>query len=159
MVQSGTYSAAVSMGDAEGYYQAVLNLTGCDGLTCLLGKPALDVAAAYSNCLGGTPVRPGPVVDGIALSGDPYDLLEAGKYNRRVPVLLGPNREESVAAMGTAGASGWTEAYFDAAFRQTTHLNDTALAIVKQLYANGSYPYPTRVGNQSHWWCAAVAVA
>ena len=79
IVQSGTYAAAVRMTDAQQTFQAVLRNSSCEkkGLDCLLHTDALTVAAALPEG-----VSVGPVIDGVVLTADPYDLIRAGEYNK-----------------------------------------------------------------------------
>lgn len=152
IIQSGTYAAAVSMADAERVYQTVLANTSCPDVGCLLGMDALAIAAAFPPG-----AVPGPVIDGVALLGNPYDLIQAGEYKKDVHVILGHNREEN--AWGICPPSQratFQEVQLDE-FLTMYGLNASSISRIKQLYSNGTFPYPLVRGNQSFWWWAAAA--
>ena len=65
----------------------------CSGLDCLLAMDATTVEKASS---GGW----GPTVDDVSLSAAPTDLIAAGRYNNKVPVLIGSNRDEMACVHG-----------------------------------------------------------
>jgi para-nitrobenzyl esterase len=88
IIQSGTYVGALPMAQAEATFAATLAHARCDGsVACLL---ALDADALLA---AGTAASPdptsgfGPTVDGVSLTGTPLGLIEAGRYDKSVPVV------------------------------------------------------------------------
>jgi len=159
IVQSGSYAGVIRMADAQQAYQTVLRDASCADLDCLLTADALTVATAFPS---GTPV--GPVIDEVVLTGDPYKLIQEGKYNKHVAIMLGHNREE----MGwgicpPAQRPTFNESQFDDLLKQFAYLagpgglNTSSIRRVKQLYSNHSFEYPAVRGNQSFWWWASAA--
>ena len=171
IIQSGTSNSYVQLADAERAFQLVINATDClntsDPVRCLVKLDALSVAAAYPDITKG--VMPGPVIDGIALPADAYELIKAGRFNKAAAIVIGHNREEFAAflpgLLPTAQADTFTEEDFDAALRlaatvitKGAPLNVSSLARVKQLYNNNTFPFPP-FGQRSFWWWAAAAAA
>jgi para-nitrobenzyl esterase len=159
--QSGTYAGAIPRDEAEATYEAVLKRTGCADAECLRRLSPMRLITAVPE---GTQF--GPVIDGVALSGDPYELLDTGAYYHSVPVLLGHNREEAAAFLPrliptpadrfTAG--DWLKV-LEGFSRGGLTLNASGIAEVQRLYANGTFAYPRVRGNQTFYWWAAVASA
>ena len=52
------------------------------------GKSAKEMMAAGRNG------HWGPVVDGVNLLQTPVELIQAGEYNKKAPVIIGSNRDE-----------------------------------------------------------------
>lgn len=82
--------------------QQLVKGLGCDGagdpLVCMRSKSADEVIAAVplpSFNLRGLMMQPvwWPVIDGVELPDEPYDMLKGGKYTQ-VPLLIGTNRDE-----------------------------------------------------------------
>jgi len=115
IIESGTYDAGYSFDAAEAFYKQALTVLDCGSdpkgaLACLLNSNAsklewatdpkvwqkLNVSLAYQHW--------GPVVDGVSMTATPQDLVAAGKFNNKVPVLIGSNRDE-FAAFITGGGS------------------------------------------------------
>jgi carboxylesterase type B len=129
-----TYSTwvAQSAENAEKSLASFKALVGCAGaangtandtLACLRNVPVATVLAAGRHG-SGTPGGVGlinwcPTADGIALKGQPRDLLIAGRVNTSHQVLLGTNKDEGSAfvhpkgvAMTEAGYAGFMEGHF-----------------------------------------------
>ena len=94
---------------------AMVMFVRCAGLGCLLNAtPAalikviekLDTAKVGSHGWG-------PVVDGVRLVDTPLALVSAGRYNTKVPVLLGSNRDEMAYWSIASVDNQLTEAGFD----------------------------------------------
>ena len=64
---------------------------GCTNLACLQALSTEQLLAA--TFVG---EHWGPVVDGKALPAAPIDLISQGKYNNKVPIVIGSNRDEMV---------------------------------------------------------------
>jgi len=142
-------------------YTSVLNHSGCSNLECLLrASPEAIVKAA-----AGMGDVWGPVIDGVALMDRPQALLARGRYNNRVPILLGSNRDEySLFVVPRENYRGWPANM--STVELETHLlnlfqgNATTVAQVMVLYSpRGSYPYPQHLGQYSPAWWMAMRVS
>ena len=169
IIESGAYDrGAATMVDAEAQFASILNLAHCThghstGLECLRALDAeklRDVAIAQGALLPKDRGW-GPVVDGVALSKTPLDLILDGDYNAKVPVLSGTNRDEMAYFFIVFGVDpGIDTAAMEAllpAYGLTA--NATDMAALRQLFAidgsGGAYEYPpkARRGNYSDaWW-------
>jgi carboxylesterase type B len=99
VIESGAYDrGAATMAAAETQFASVQKLAKCQhgGLACLR---QLDAATLRDVGVSQGALLPkdrgwGPVVDGVALPKAPLDLIDAGDYNAKAPVLAGTNRDE-----------------------------------------------------------------
>ena len=160
IIQSGTYASSVPLSSAEERYAGLLSNTNCTDVACLRGLDALTIERNFPPGAHGPDC--GPVVDSVNLPAGHYTLLHAGKYNTRVPILLGHNREESAFFLGrftSKPPSEFTELTFDVLAVSMMRTNFSTLRRIKQLYSERSFPYPRVRGNQTHWWWAAAATA
>lgn len=74
----------------EPKFQAVLNYTGCDSLSCLREIPYEQLYPALNESIGGSWY---PVLDPVLLPEHPAKLLSSGQY-RPIPILQGVNSDE-----------------------------------------------------------------
>lgn len=86
-------TGARPLATAQLQFESLLASVKCSGLDCLLAMDATTVEKASS---GGW----GPTVDDVSLSAAPTDLIAAGRYNNKVPVLIGSNRDEMACVHG-----------------------------------------------------------
>jgi para-nitrobenzyl esterase len=164
IIESGTYDAGYYLPDAEALYGEIIKKAGCgDDLNCFLNKSSTKVevaknAAASTSKLAN--LHWGPIVDGVSMTGTPQELIAAGKFNNKVPVLIGTNRDEWAAfATGADFVSSYppqmSEAQFD---RLLAYLGHSNIKTVKRLYDPSVYAYPTSLGKYSQWWWMAMRV-
>ena len=199
-VQSGAQDASVSGAEAAAVFGAVLEraratfpryfypsgddvdtptpqwVVGAAPLLELSGAELLSIARA-----GGAAGAVGPVVDGVALTASPIELIARGDFNTEVPVMVTSARDETAAAMlpsssrrGDPGASSpldWTGLLGAAAidgggsvggpgFPGLSASQDELTDELRDAYRfSGGYPYPDRLGGFSHAWWAAMRAA
>ena len=90
----GRYNTgARPLATAQLQFESLLASANCSGLDCLLAMDAAAVEKASSGSWG-------PTVDDVSLSAAPTDLIAAGRYNNKVPVLIGSNRDEMACVHG-----------------------------------------------------------
>jgi len=168
IMESGTYDAGYSLTDAEALYNAISVTAGCGAnLECLLKKNSSELEDAVKK--GGAPggafsklayAHWGPVVDGVSMTGTPQELVAAGKFNNKVPVLMGSNRDEWSAFITGPHAhhslpTDMNESQFDQAMAP---LGEDTIRAVKRLYDPSVYAYPADLGKYSQWWWTAMRV-
>ena len=156
VIESGTYTGgAFPMSFAQAAFDKVLGATGCADVACLVG---LDAASLFAAGAGSSPGW-GPVVDGIALTATPVELIASGKYNALAPVLIGSNRDEMAFTAIDGLPSDLNETGFEAVLRGG-QFSSEEIEKAKAIYANSSsgYVYPSRRGIFSEWWWAAMRV-
>jgi len=102
----------------------------------------------------------GPVVDGASMTGTPQQLIAAGKFNNRVPVLIGSNRDEFSVLINMINLSTYLpwmgETHFD---QMLAYLGKENIERVKAVYDPTVYEYPKHLGRFSQWWWTAMRVA
>jgi carboxylesterase type B len=74
----------------EHKYQAILQQTNCDSLTCLRNLPYEELYPALDNSVSGSWY---PVIDGNIFPFHPSKLLSTGQYNH-VPIIHGSTTDE-----------------------------------------------------------------
>jgi len=173
IIESGTYDAGYSLTDAEALYNAISVTAGCaanDIVGCLLKKNSSELEDAVKK--GGAPGGPfsklayvhwGPIVDGISMTGTPQELVAAGKFNNKVPVLMGTNRDEwSLFITGNLTpqlAELWpanmTESQFD---HLLASFGEDNIKTIKRLYDPSAYAYPADLGQYNQWWWTGMRV-
>ena len=154
IVESGAYdTGARPLAAAQGQFEALLGKTKCSGLDCLL---ALDAAAVEAAAAGGW----GPTVDGVSLTAAPAELIAAKKYNNKVPVLIGSNRDEmAYFTIDEKVPPSLTEAGVDGLLLKRG-LNMTLITALKKIYdPNGPYVYPKELGSYSTWYWMNMRIA
>jgi para-nitrobenzyl esterase len=173
IMESGTYDGGYSLKDAEAMYVEISARSGCvkSTLECLLKlSPSKMVWAAnetrYSSDL--PMLHFGPTVDGVSMVATPQKLIAQGKFNNKVPVLLGSNRDEFAAFVNSPSQTmakyypkDMTEVQFDALL---AYLGTDGLKTVKRLYDPSAYSYPTGCSirgpiYRSQWWWTAMRIA
>ena len=109
IIQSGAYDAGtLPMAQAEATFAATLAHTRCGADTggsgsgsgsvaCLLALDADGLLAAGAAASTDPTAGFGPTVDGVSLSETPLALIEAGRYDKSVPVVRKQNTLVSVA--------------------------------------------------------------
>jgi len=170
IIESGTYDGTPPLSVAEGCYSRMLHQTHCTDLNCLLRLNAVKLVRA-ARSLNANP-RPGrdplcqwgPVIDGVALRAYPQDSIARGDYNKKVPVLIGSNRDEDALWAASKHAGGipfnLTNAQLDALFlKDLPELRPASITKMKQLYDPSSYQYPPNLGNYSQPWWTAMRIA
>eukprot|EP00666_Eupelagonemidae_sp_cell4sb_P000237 gene237-15024_t len=85
IIESGTYHGATTMQAAQKSWDKRRKALKCADASCARAAAAADVEKAGSGS---------PVIDGVNLQEAPYKIVEAGKHNTAVPVMLGSNRDE-----------------------------------------------------------------
>jgi len=146
IIDSGTYGAAYDMDQANLQYDQLLNATGCSDIDCLAHASNEDLGAfvqKHSEWF--------PVIDGASLFDFPQTVVGHGKHNTNVPVLIGTNRDEvAYFAVGKVPKQFPKEA-LEASLQDTVYAaNESELL---ELYKfNGSYPYPSNLGDYSTWF-------
>ncbi|CAJ1392419.1 unnamed protein product [Effrenium voratum] len=114
MMQSGAFSYwnAQPMEDAEIQFRNLLDATGCPDTACLLQMPGDALTGLATVELNPEPLPEGwkaygtffsPTVDGVVLKALPWQLLKEGRFNRKVAVLLGFNRDEGTVLASCEG--------------------------------------------------------
>merc|ERR1712183_240392 len=117
----------------------------------------------------------GPVLDGVSLSAQPGELIAAGKYSNKVPVLMGSDRDEFsyfllrqpprlVCPPNLSDA--YLDFYLDGLLRQipaaSNSSNQAARALdvarIREAYVPEAYPYPADLGNYSQAWWTVMRV-
>ena len=166
MIESGAYSTgAFDAATAEGAYADVLKRSKCADAACLVGlsaKKLLDAATSLIPSATGW----GPVVDGVALTAAPTDLIAAGDYHAQADVVLGSNRDEEAfffILLHVPPDMGALD--FDIALDMgAARYSPAEVKAVKAIYLNASsgYPYPpegaaTRGKYSAYWWAGMRA--
>lgn len=101
VAESGTYHGAVTMDKAKADFDKLIGKLNCSvassPVECARSAAAADIESAVKAPLSGAVAgwTWGPTIDGVSLSGEPWELIEQGKHNTEVPVILGSNRDES----------------------------------------------------------------
>merc|ERR1712070_337555 len=109
----------------------------------------------------------GPIVDGVSMNGTPQELVPAGKFNNKVPVIVGSNRDEfSAFLLGKQNPqlmninadfrANMTETQFDDLF---AYLGEANVKMVKRLYSPSVYTSPADLREFSQWWWTAMRIA
>jgi len=99
------------------------------------------------------------------MTGTPQELIAAGKFNTKVPVLIGSNRDEwstFIAGPGHLASElakiyvpNMTESQFD---NLLAYLGKDNIKAVKRLYDPSVYAYPADLGRFNQWWWSAMRV-
>lgn len=165
IIESGTYEAGYPLADAEALYSAIIEKTGCGtDLDCFLNKSTKEIEVAKNEMAKTSTLKElhwGPVVDGVSNMGTPQQLIAAGKFNKKVSVVMGSNRDEfavftiSVPDFQAEFHPAMTEADFDHIF---AYLGNDTIKTVKKLYDPSAYAYPTDLGGNSQWWWTAMRI-
>jgi len=131
----------------------------CNDAECLEKISTESLRSAFAASAGKTSW--GPAVDGVSLEDEPFNLIRHGKYNDKVPIMIGSNRDEMAFfteippltrlfphTMGAIeldvlldGLVGWEN-----------------VAAVKALYSPSNYSYPADLGGLSQEFWTAVRV-
>jgi para-nitrobenzyl esterase len=169
IIESGTYDAGYSLEAADTIYSAIAAKAGCDSsdFQCILKLNASALETA-SHALRYTSQLPwlhwGPVVDGVSMVDTPQQMIAAGKFNNKVPILIGSNRDEFSAFILRPSQDFYkdypaemTEAEFDSLLSRD--LSNESIHMVKQLYDSAVYAYPSARFAKSPWWWMAMRVA
>lgn len=108
IMESGMYSEQVStMDQATNLYNFVLNQVGCSDLDCLLQVDTNRLIAAGEQAAQNQTVFT-PLLDNNLLPSPPWELIKAGQYNNKVPVIIGSCRDEMAHFMATTtGNKTW----------------------------------------------------
>jgi carboxylesterase type B len=149
IVESGTYdTGAKTLAAANAQYASVLAGLSCAGVSCLR---ALDAGKLLAQVKLGSSWA--PVVDGRSLAAAPTDLIEAGQFNNKVPVMMGSNRDEyAFFALLFKVPPQLTKDEMDALLLSTGSSAQDVLELGR-LYAPAAYPFPQELGPYSlHWW-------
>ena len=134
-MESGAFAYwnAQPMAEAEQQFADLRAATGCgaggDGIACLLALDSGNLTAVATAGLPKHFPRPygcpfAPTVDGVELAALPWDLRDAGRFNKDVPVLLGFNRDEGTIGIAAdpffraEGAAHFSRANFSATLRE-----------------------------------------
>jgi len=142
IIQSGFYNAARSLTSAEKHYERIRLATGCTDLPCMLGASAEKLVGDEKWHWWG------PVVDGKSLSDTPFNMIQQGKYNNKVPILLGSTRDEDAVFMKIANLPPNMGEQDADRFRAQVIGSEHAQK-VKELYDPSNYDYPPRLGMYS----------
>lgn len=166
IIESGTYDAGYPLADAEALYNSIIEKTGCGtDLDCFLNKTTKEVEVAKNEMASISTLRElhwGPVVDGVSMTGTPQQLIAAGKFNKKVPVLMGSNRDEFslfiklIPAIHPMYKSSMNETDFD---NLLAFLGKDTIKTVKKVYDPSIYEYPKDLGGYSQWWWTAMRIA
>jgi len=150
IIESGAYEGTVDIVAAEEQYESLLKASGCADIDCVVGLNATDLVKFQEL------KHWGPVVDGISLLANPLDLVASQRYNNKVPVIVGSNRDEeafflNIAAYKAIVPADLSSARLDMILAYT--LGAGHVAEVKKLYDPAVYEYPANLGNYSQsWW-------
>lgn len=157
IIESGVYDeGAQTAANAEQLYETILSKASCITLDCLVKMSASDLLALTKVALPmgsrNAKVTPwGPVVDGISLSATPEQLIAAKKYNDRVPIMIGSNRDEMAFWSLSSLQHNASEQTFDL-WMESHGIVGKTLDEIKVVYGTSSYMYPQNLGNLSVWW-------
>lgn len=158
-IQSGANNLITDKTYANTLYSSLLTGTGCPDLPCLLSKTTAEIQTAASNIVG----KFWPAIDGITLTGNPADLLQAGSFSK-VPILIGTVRDEWYFFMGTKSGGAPSAQYSPSdldtngpkyeGITSPTTIPSALWSTCKSIYAaGGSYDYPTSLGSFTQsWW-------
>lgn len=159
VIESGAYfPSSPPLVAAEAQYQGILNASGCADLDCLLHKSGTELITLIRQLWSPDPLHYtfGPVIDGVSLPAAPQQLIAEGKYNNKVPVIIGSNRDEASLflirdKLLPANAS---EADLDTFIQKSLpQLTASERETAKQLYSASNYSYPSDLGKYSEpWW-------
>lgn len=163
IVESGGYEGGVPAEDAQAIFDRTLSQAGCGGdLDCFLRLNATAIQAAKDAMAGSSADLPtlhwGPVIDGVALTASPQDLIARGEYNNKVPVLMGSNRDE-FSIFTLANTSFYPPEMSEQKLDTLLEFLGDDRAAVKQLYDPSVYEYPSSLGAFSQSWWTAVRIA
>merc|ERR1712232_1301338 len=92
IIESGTYQGTIPLLDAESVYVKVKKHSKCNDAECLEKISTESLRSAFAASAGKTSW--GPAVDGVSLEDEPFNLIRHGKYNDKVPIMIGSNRDE-----------------------------------------------------------------
>merc|ERR1719277_49594 len=126
-------------------YNAFLNGTGCDDIDCLLKGDAEALLDLYEYA-NGAPAYWGwsPVIDGVNVPEFYLNLFEAKRFNNKVPILIGTNREEAAGDMSIP-SNNLTEEEFESLIQKYSPMSPEELAELKELYNPNVYSYPAEL--------------
>jgi len=166
IIESGTYDAGYGLADAEELYTAIIEKTGCGtDLDCFLNKTTKEIEVAKNEMVKTSTLSElhwGPVVDMVSNMGTPQQLIAAGRFNKKVPVVMGSNRDEfsvfieTNPEIRTMYKPSMTEADFD---NLLAYLGNDTIKAVKKAYDPSVYSYPKDLGKYSQWWWTAMRIA
>lgn len=164
IVESGAYMGSISIPDAEERFKSILNASKCEHLTCLLQVSGQALANATRQLWRLNPIAFtfGPVIDGTTLTAHPQQLIGNGKYNNRVPVMIGSNRDEASFFMvrDKMFPDNLTEVQLNQELPGLfPMLNASGIAVAKQIYSPTNYEYPSNLGRWSQSWWTAMRMA
>jgi len=160
-VESGAYQGSIPMQKAESFYSDLKRKEKCKETQCLLALSSSEVFASLGPLSADGQL--GPVVDGVALSDLPLTLLTKGKYNHRVPVMIGSNRDETaffalIDPVDKLVPPNMTDAELDVFLADRVRIGEVER--VKKLYDSAQgYPYPKDLGPFNQNWWTAVRVS
>jgi hypothetical protein len=140
---------------AEPQHAAALRNTSCANLGCLVALDADTILAQVA-----TPANSGfwfPIIDGASLTQLPADAIKAGKCNRKVPVLLGSNRNEDAMSNSVALPPGITKREF-VQILSGFGVSSSDITAFTRLHDSSSCPHPRDLGQHSHWWWALMRI-
>jgi para-nitrobenzyl esterase len=167
IIESGTSTEAMPMEEAEHWFQTLLKVTLCPDLVCLRLIPFTTLAALnWPPHFGKLPVKLwGPVIGGApGFDTTPQDLVLQGKYNNKVPVMLGSNRDEFSLFMADPElVERYPADLNQSRFEQevlASGCNKSLLAEFERLYMPPQDDYPTNFGsvNVSSWWWMTMRI-
>lgn len=164
IIESGAYIGSKPVLDAEAQFQTVLNATACADLNCLLNVSGHRLATSVQKLWEANPsaFTMGPVIDGAALLASPQQLIDSGKYNNKVPVVIGSNRDEAsfFVIRDHLLPQNASEADLDVVLAHFySQLNASEIAMAKRIYAEPDYSFPAVLGNYSKFWWIAMRMA
>jgi len=94
------------------------------------------------------------------MTGTPQQLIPAGKFYNKVPVLMGTNRDEFSIMINTMNLSTYVPWMNEADFDNIlAYLGNDNIKEVKRVYDPSVYSYPEHLGLFSQWWWTAMRVA
>jgi len=172
VMQSGAFSYwdAQPFSDAEKQYQDLVEVTACKegGLECLLQVPATALVGMSTMALDPEALPElwkafgtffSPTVDGVELTGLPWDLLDEGKFNKEAAVMMGFNKDEGTVITAANGRPSFalvnktfnmTRQDFETLLtRDIFNLTSAQLSTALDIYNNSTY---------GDWYWALAAI-
>jgi carboxylesterase type B len=79
----------------------------------------------------------------VSLTAAPTDLISQGLYNKKVPVVIGSNRDESALFFKSSQDGHYTESQLDG-YMEWAYSKPGQAAAIKSIYENSSSGYEVR---------------
>lgn len=170
IIESGLYNeGAFAFEIAQDLFSVIADEAQCahakNVMICLQSMSAKELLESSNNALHRINAETNysliwsPIVDGVERTEDPKTIIEKGRHNTQVPLIIGSNRDEM--AFWTIDPSvisyEATEIDFDGYMRKS-NVSDGEIEELKQIYGPGTttYEYPKDEGSFSGWWWAVT---